>query len=54
MKVCQSCGKEIKGGDQAVEVRYGKMGTTAHPHWKVFPNEIDYFHAYCDKAFREK
>lgn len=39
MKICQACGKEIKLGEKAVEVKYGKMGATAHPHYKVDAKE---------------
>ena len=49
-KICQSCGKEINQGEEAVSVSYGCM------HWKSgrFYNTrgVDYFHLTCDKAFR--
>lgn len=54
MKICQCCGKEIKLGEQAIEIKYGKMGATSHPHYKVFPDSKDFFHAACDVAIREQ
>ncbi len=54
MKLCQCCAKEIKAGERAIEVRYGKMKVTAHPHWKVSPEIVDFFHATCDVAISDE
>lgn len=47
MVVCQSCGKKIEFWEKAVEVRYGNMSKTSVQNYKA-----DFFHEYCDKAFR--
>lgn len=55
MIVCQSCGKEIRRGEKAVEIRYGKLEKYARtPKERVFynKNKVDFFHENCDKAFR--
>lgn len=52
LKICVCCGKFIELGEPAVQVRYGRMIATAHPHYKVRGSGIDFFHAKCDKAFR--
>ena len=55
MKICQCCGKEIKCGEEAVEIRYGKLERYARPpKERVYYNnkKVDLFHASCDKAFR--
>jgi hypothetical protein len=51
MMICQSCGKEIKFWDKAVEVRYGHMSKTSV---QDFYGKVDFFHEHCDKAFRKE
>lgn len=55
MIICQGCGKEIKRGEEAVEIRYGKLeGYARPPKERVYYNikKVDLFHASCDKALR--
>ena len=49
MKICQSCGKEIKYWEKAVEVRYGNMSKNSVQN---YCKNVDFFHIDCDKAFR--
>ena len=55
MNICQSCGKEIKDGKQAVEIRYGRIYKYAKPpknRVQYNNKKVDFFHLNCDKAFR--
>lgn len=46
-EVCQHCGREFKGGEQVIEIRYGDCHYTAHPHFRVNKGYADYFHREC-------
>lgn len=47
--ICQCCGKPIKGGEQAVEIRTGKLVYTVR-YPKVQWKEKTFFHIGCDIA----
>ena len=52
---CQGCGNKIQHKSDCVEVRYGKCDEFSHFSKVHIKTEKcrDFFHAKCDKAFRE-
>ena len=57
MRICQCCGKEISIGENAVEVRYGKIYRYAKPpkdRIQYNKDKVDFFHNDCDKSFRNR
>lgn len=53
LETCQCCQKPIEFGKYVVEVRYGKMGRTGHPHWITRWYRSDFFHATCEVEVHE-
>ena len=52
MKICQTCTLEIKNGEQAIQIKYGIKGESAHPHDLLLRYLDDWFHKGCDIAIR--